>query len=1136
MSSKSRSQSRSQSRTLNSKPKLKKYIIKKASRKKDADTDTDKDVNLEKSDNKSNTLSPIQKLITGATLAASALGIGYALSSKSDKSEVEVKYNPDKYIQDRTLLSLPKPAISYTIFLNAFNGLFCNAFNEYIINEFISKRLTFDDIMCDKMEDNKFIKELSLIATQKYNDFADKFFNLSDKCKAFPVALLRKKTYKIEGDETESVTRNIPFISTIQKSFDGLSEISQTLDKYKLVVAGALTPTLPDMGHHTKPNPNDTVFHMFSNYVMSAEESVLIDKNKDKIQQLYGKDGKSNTTTYSFPLITLLPKLAYLFERQSICFLYDFFAIITSRQYLYDEKGNPKPDSAISVESLDKQIQKDFVQMGMLVSEKLTRPNTILFKIYERIITELFQQKKAEDALMNNLPKEIAEPTRAMIIKLIANYYINMQPIIWIPIIQSIFNDLIVRPPKKWFMTNIEIKEAELADLHKRLARLDKKLEYNIQRLANELFKLDATKSNDDNSNLKNQTIPLIVRLIKEHIANPSAKLDSANYPNIHLVGEIIKDLLDNAFLLEYITGFNKERQDTRQEIQKLADKLAQLKLKPIKVEISIDVLDFIAEKFIMNSGPFILKIFQIAMLVSPVPILKNKLKYPAMIEKHSQIILRDILVDPSLWEMLWTNSASVGQVYCLRHRETKHEVIVKIIKFLSMIQLCAEKKLLLDVASNTRTANSLLPCERDYVESILDSNQSEFNVKKNEKELISNASKWYSASYSDLFTTDELRGVNAFVSTIRLEPNILKDNNTTWFAVAMSKAGGFTLEDVLHAGIDFTKPTRFVSLLHRALDILVYKFMDSILQFGRFHADLHPGNIFIRYFIKDGKYGVEITLIDFGSVGTIVYDGIRDNTNSVHWLYNGIINIANNNFEDALTDFKKFFILYKDSCSPKAKAKSSTDVTKAIDEFFNDSKLNEQIQTKFKSVQLLYKKIGSRLKELTGGIKKAILATIFEEKKYSVPVSSAAPAIQDIPIISLTDILAEPEDADKYPCQPDTEEIFPTPSLADVIVEIIKYFNAYNVNVLIKIPNHKPNLNDLIRGFILFTGSLKKMGYSSVRITVIIKYLIEQKYPSSGISKLVTAFRLNNLFAASELADMQKVAEEKWKTFCAAS
>jgi hypothetical protein len=305
----------------------------------------------------------------------------------------------------------------------------------------------------------------------------------------------------------------------------------------------------------------------------------------------------------------------------------------------------------------------------------------------------------------------------------------------------------------------------------------------------------------------------------------------------------------------------------------------------------------------------------------------------------------------------------------------------------------------------------------------------------------------------------------------------------------------------------------------------------------------LHPGNIFIRYFIKDGKYGVELTLIDFGSVGTIEYDGITDDADPVHWLYDGIINIAHNNFTDALTDFKKFFILYKDSCSEKKKSQVPTNAQ--IEALFNKPEINNPVLDKFSSMRNLYKKINPRLKKLEENIRSNILQKEFLTKNYSAsfvpanPANSAAPAslaIPDTPIISLQDILAEQPDEDKYPCQPDTEQILPVPSLADVIVEIIKYFNAYNVNVLIKIPNNKPNLNDLIRGFILFTGSLKKMGYSSVRTTVIISYLIDQKYPSSGISQVVTAFRLDNLRASIELAKMSKVAKEKWTTFLATS
>ena len=63
-------------------------------------------------------------------------------------------------------------------------------------------------------------------------------------------------------------------------------------------------------------------------------------------------------------------------------------------------------------------------------------------------------------------------------------------------------------------------------------------------------------------------------------------------------------------------------------------------------------------------------------------------------------------------------------------------------------------------------------------------------------------------------------------------------------------------------------KDTKFRAVLHRTLDLLVYKFFLVIIKHGFYHGDPHAGNIFFSFKKK------QAILIDLGAVGELnVYE-----------------------------------------------------------------------------------------------------------------------------------------------------------------------------------------------------------------------------------------------------------------------
>jgi len=132
-------------------------------------------------------------------------------------------------------------------------------------------------------------------------------------------------------------------------------------------------------------------------------------------------------------------------------------------------------------------------------------------------------------------------------------------------------------------------------------------------------------------------------------------------------------------------------------------------------------IFQFASKRLLLNSGPFILKILQmIRPVLTPELATKynlTKLTYPQLLPNQIQIILKKVVPDWSMVNILLSVSASVGHV-CIVHRADKplDRYVIKIIKPVSIAQSCWEYKTLYNIFNQDS-------CENDFVQKMLESN-----------------------------------------------------------------------------------------------------------------------------------------------------------------------------------------------------------------------------------------------------------------------------------------------------------------------------------------------------------------------------------------------------------------------------
>ena len=268
------------------------------------------------------------------------------------------------------------------------------------------------------------------------------------------------------------------------------------------------------------------------------------------------------------------------------------------------------------------------------------------------------------------------------------------------------------------------------------------------------------------------------------------------------------------------------------------------------------EIFSFVSKYLLLNSGPFILKILQmIRPVLSPELAAKynlTKLTYPLMKPHQVNMILQKVVYNWDMYKILQNFSASVGHVAkVVRVDDPGNIFIIKIIKPLAVAQSCWEYQTLCDVYPEGS-------CEQAFIKNMLDSNGREFNV-NNEIENIRKGHEYYTATYREVYGVD----IDAKLTTIQNIPGVIVPG--TWFALTMTLAAGVPLSKYVEAeeSVLLTDNDER-ALLHRCLDILVYKFFLNLVQNGFYHGDLHAGNIFFSYADR------QMTLIDFGAVGEI--------------------------------------------------------------------------------------------------------------------------------------------------------------------------------------------------------------------------------------------------------------------------
>lgn len=470
------------------------------------------------------------------------------------------------------------------------------------------------------------------------------------------------------------------------------------------------------------------------------------------------------------------------------------------------------------------------------------------------------------------------------------------------------------------------------------------------------------------------------------------------------------------------------------------------------------EFFQFASKQLLLNSGPFILKILQmIRPVLTPELAIKynlTKLRYPLLQDDQVRIILKNVS-DMNMYTVTRNVSASVGHV-CIAHsnKDPSDVFVIKIIKPLSIAQSCWEYKTLFNLYQKGE-------CERDFVQNMLKSNGREMNV-LNEIENIKKGVKYYSADYKDVFGGD----IDAKLAAINVKEGVVQPN--TWFSMAMTLAPGTPVADLVENDLLKTD-TVFRAKLHRCLDLLVYKFFETIIQQGFYHGDLHAGNVF--YSFKKNQ----LTLIDFGAVGELnLFDENEDTLSfikivimSLFYNYDQILDfltdLLNNKCPDEKTmiskesveyiQLKEKLLQYKsDNIKYAAEEKAKSEESKAS--LFSSERVKEENRLEGGSNSNNNNENDKSIYDYleNTGLQRETVQLNSEKDRLSVTIET----------------LAEKK----------------TVSFVGVLEEIFKFYALSGVNIAIKFSE----FYEFQKAYALLLGVLHSVGYSSFRISMAIQ------------------------------------------------
>lgn len=462
------------------------------------------------------------------------------------------------------------------------------------------------------------------------------------------------------------------------------------------------------------------------------------------------------------------------------------------------------------------------------------------------------------------------------------------------------------------------------------------------------------------------------------------------------------------------------------------------------------EIFSFFSKHFLLNSGPFILKILQmIRPVLSPELATKynlTKLTYPLMRKDQVEYILSKTLLQPSRYEPTQNYSASVGHVVKCIDNKDGTIVMIKIIKPLAITQSCWEYSALKNVYPEGS-------CEQKFINSMLESNAHEFNVKHEMNNLIQ-GHKLYTASYNDVFSHD----IDAHLTTIEYIPHVVREE--CWFVLAMSLAPGVPLSSLTESNA-LENDTIYRSQLHRCLDILVSKFFSNIISNGFYHGDLHAGNIFFSFEQS------QITLIDFGAVGEI---DLFENSADTKALLSIMIASVYHNFPfilDTLTE------LLNSKCDGNDKIDTSNDKYK---------KLRKALEI-YQEVNIASAKLD---KQNTSDYRTYIFGdNRIHEEKQRYELATTRPACDTIycklDMVEANDTILESRDT----LQPfKKKHSTSSKSFNEILEIIIKYYATSGVNIAVKINE----FYEFQKAYALLLGVLANTHYSSYRMGIAIE------------------------------------------------
>jgi hypothetical protein len=504
------------------------------------------------------------------------------------------------------------------------------------------------------------------------------------------------------------------------------------------------------------------------------------------------------------------------------------------------------------------------------------------------------------------------------------------------------------------------------------------------------------------------------------------------------------------------------------------------------------ELFSFMSKHILLNAGPFILKMLQMIRPVLSVEIAKKynltKLTYPLMEKNQVDLILRKILNNYDMTKITYNKSASVGHV-CIGHdvRNINNKFVIKIIKPLAIAQSCWEYSVLGKLFKDGT-------CEDSFIKNTLKSNGAEMNVTNEIKNLIE-GHEAYTSNYKQEFGID----IDAKLTTIEYLPELegkkmIKDG--TWFAFAMTLAPGIPVADLVENN-ELMKDTKYRANLHRCLDVLVSRFFYTLISTGFYHGDLHAGNIFYSYKLK------QLTMIDFGATGRLEIFKGDDTTlslihviiKSIYYDYGGVLDTLTDILNKRCSDdpktqidmksenyiaFKKELVGYEIKNTLNYE-EDSVNYNKYIGTFNSDKRINDEKEYTKKVLQSVDLNNATKQDENKDESIYDYLEQVSDQKETIIENRD------DLPVYK--EMLGESNSV----------------TFAKIMEMIIKFYASSGINVAIKFAE----LNEIQKAYALLLGVLAKTGYNSYRMSLAIKTGVLTWGHLPKITNVTTAYNL---------------------------